>query len=524
MNSPGQSSPRHGRPAEEQTTASGQNGAISGYFLRAARDAADRPLVTSETSSLTYGAACLLAARLAKSFVDHGFEPGDRALICMPNGAFFPVLCNAIWLAGGVVVVTSPLDPEAVLAFKISDCSPRFLFILDDPDIVAKVDAANTGDVETIALDRTNPLRIFDSLQPTLDTAVLPDVSPDCLAILQYTGGTTGAPKAAMLSHANLTANVAQCQHMLALGYGEERFLAAAPFSHITGLNIMILACSVAAEITIIDRFDPAAAVALITTRRLTYVIGVPTMFHAMLRTDMGTRDDWRGCKYFISGGAPIPEDLAARFYRATGHQLLAAYGLSETSPGVSMARLGASQPVGSSGCPLAETEIDIRSVDDPSRSMPIGDTGEICVRGPQVMQGYWRKPEESRSALVDGWLRTGDIGRLDRDGYLYVVDRLKDIIIASGHNIYPAQVEEAIYFHPDILEVAVVGEPDAYRGETVRAVAVLRPGATLTIAGLRAFLKDRLSPIEMPKILTIAEELPKSPAGKILRRALRTD
>ncbi|MGH6696982.1 AMP-binding protein [Sphingopyxis sp.] len=500
-----------------------REGAIPDYLLLAERWAPGRPLLSEGPLRLTYGDGCRLVYALASSLVEAGMKKGDRVFLCMPNDAVFPLLCNAVWVAGGAVVVASPLDPESVLAFKLGDCTPRMIYTQDDPVLVAKLTAANVSGVQLRLVSPSNPLGVMEGWPDAAGGTSLPTLDPADMAILQYTGGTTGTPKAVILDHRNITASVAQSHGALDFDYGDERAFAAAPFSHIAGLNILILACSVAAELTIINRFDPETAVHMITGKRLSYVLGVPTMFNAMLRNGLGNRADWVGCKYFISGGAPIPEEMAAQFHAATGHRLRPAYGLSETSPGVSLVPGDMSPPPGCAGLPLQDTEISIRALDDPAIPVAPGDRGEICVRGPQVMRGYWGEREENVSVFVEGgWLRTGDIGWIDANGYLFVVDRLKDIIIASGHNVYPAQVEEAIYAHPAIAEVAVVGAPHDYRGETVRVVAVLKPGAALDLAELQHFLSDRLSPIEMPRLLDIVAELPKSPAGKILRRALR--
>jgi long-chain acyl-CoA synthetase len=456
--------------------------------------------------------------------------------LCLPNHPAVPILCNAIWLAGGVVVATNPLNAQPSIQQQFADCSPRFVFTTTQHELAAKVRAA-AGDGATVLAVDASGASAFDMSRPTDALAELassasgkladlPRISPEeDLAVLQYTGGTTGTPKGAVLTHGNLSRNLAQMRCALdRLDYGAERFLAAAPFSHIIGLSsVLAFGQSIAAELVIVTRFHAEETTRLILDRRLSYIVGVPTMYNAMLQTGLVAQADWSFVKYPITGGAPLPDEIANRFLAVTGHQLLPGYGLSETSPAVALMPYGAIAPQGATGRPLAGTFISIRCIDDPKVAMPRGERGEICVSGPQVMQGYWHRPEESRAAFIDGWFRTGDIGLIDGEGYLHVVDRLKDIIIASGFNVYPARVEAAIYQHPGIVEAAVIGEPDPYRGETVKAVVALAPGALLTLIELQTFLRDKLSPIEMPKLLQIVDQLPKSPAGKILRRELRT-
>ncbi|MGH7126467.1 MAG: AMP-binding protein, partial [Stellaceae bacterium] len=346
------------------------------------------------------------------------------------------------------------------------------------------------------------------------------------IAVLQYTGGTTGTPKGAMLSHANLVANVRQCLAWFPeFKPGEERTLAVLPFFHVFAMTVVMnLSLAAGAEIVLLPRFDLKELLKTIHHRRPTSFPGVPTLFTAINSAKHLERYDLTSIRSCISGGAPLPVEVKARFEALTGCTLVEGYGLSETSPVVACNPLKGVNKPGSVGPPMPGTVIDIVSVDDPIRVMGIGERGEVRVRGPQVMLGYWAQPEATADVLRDGGIRTGDIGYLDDDGYLFLVDRIKDVIIAGGFKIYPRMVEEAIFQHPQVRECIVIGVPDRYRGQTVKAFVVLRDGEHLKAEELTEFLKDRLSPIEMPKLIEFREGLPRTLIGKPSKRALEQE
>jgi long-chain acyl-CoA synthetase len=497
---------------------------LSDHMRVAAASVPESVHVTIEGRPISYAQSWNAARRIASSLLADGFSPGDRALFCLPNHPAMPILCTAVWLAGGVVVTASVLDVDSTIAFKIADSGARFVITGSDRALEARLQGLCADHAQAMPVGRFLPL--IEEVEPgAAANADLPDVRAEDVALLQYTGGTTGEPKAAILTHANLIANGRQMLAMLdEFDFGDERFLWGAPTSHITGMSTVLLGLSVAAELIDIARFQPSEAVEIIARRRITYLIGVPTMYNAMLHEGKGSADDWSSVKYALIGGAPVTPTLATAFLGATGCRLLSGYGLSETSPAVTLMEPGSPAPDGSTGVPVPGTILEIRSLEDPHVAAPPGEAGEVCVGGPQVTVGYWNRPDATCDAFVDNLFRTGDIGFLDEFGHLHLVDRLKDMIIASGFNVYPARVEEAIYRHPDVREVAVIGEADDYRGETVKAVIALRPDATLSIEELQSFLKGDLSPIEMPRRLSIVDELPKSSAGKILRRAVRAE
>ena len=343
------------------------------------------------------------------------------------------------------------------------------------------------------------------------------------IAVLQYTGGTTGSPKAAGLTHANVYANVMQ----LALwttgtGIGREKMLGVLPLFHSFGMtSVMNLGIHVGAEIILLPNFQTAKVLQAIQRHRPTVFMGVPTMYSALNEArDIG-KYDLSSLKYCISGGAPLPQELQRRFQERSGCTLVEGYGLSEASPVCTANPLTAPGKPGSIGLPLPGTLVEIVSVEEPDRLMPQGEMGEVCVTGPQVMSGYVDRPEETEEALRGGRLHTGDVGYLDEDGYVFIVDRIKELILSSGFNVYPRIVEEAIYEHDAVEEVAVCGVPDRHRGEIVKAFVKRRQGESVTSAELKEFLKERLAPFELPRKIEFRNELPKTMIGKIDKKAL---
>jgi long-chain acyl-CoA synthetase len=353
-------------------------------------------------------------------------------------------------------------------------------------------------------------------------------VAIDCVedvAVLQYTGGTTGIPKAAMLTHANITANT----HQVARWYdkpdhGNERFLAALPFFHVFAMTVVLLcAFEYGATIIMMPRFDLKDCLKIIHKKKPTFFPAVPTIFSAINTSPLTKEFNLRSIKLCISGGAALPVEAKKEFERITGCVLVEGYGLSETSPVVCTNPTRGVNKAGSVGLPMPGTIVEIRSLDD-DRVLGTNEKGEICVRGPQVMKGYWNKPEETANVLKDGVLHTGDVGTMDDDGYVFIVDRIKDMINASGYKIYPRVVEEAIHLHPAVAEVTVIGIEDAYRGQAPKAFIKLKPGGTLTAPELLEFLKDKLSKIELPAQIEFRDELPKTLIGKLSKKELKEE
>jgi len=350
------------------------------------------------------------------------------------------------------------------------------------------------------------------------------DVEPDDTALFQYTGGTTGVPKAAMLSHYNLVVNTIQMRRWLTIAKaGEERITGALPFFHVYGMTTeMSLAVLLGSQLLILpDPRDVMHLMKTIARLRATIVPGVPTMYSRIIgHPDVG-RYDLRSVKVCVSGAAPLPMEVQTRFGEISGGRLVEGYGLTEAAPVTHCNPILGQRKAGSIGLPLPDVDAKIMDYETYVEK-PVGEDGELWVRGPQVMKSYWNQEEETRKAITeDGWLRTGDIARMDHEGYFYLVDRLKDIIISSGLNIIPREIEEVLYLHPSVQEAVVAGIPDPKRGETVKAYVVLKPGQTATAEEITAFCAERLAPFKVPRLVQFRSDLPKTQVGKYLRRAL---
>jgi long-chain acyl-CoA synthetase len=493
----------------------------------------------------TYAEMQALVARAARGLQELGVGHGDRVAVMMPNHPAIPIWFFGALSIGAALVSINSLFAAGQVEHMLSDSGARVLLTLDSPDTIAKVTpllekglltsivtaSAGVSELEPAAggpsLDKGRGVVALQALLRNDGRYVRPLLNPDeTLAVLQYTGGTTGTPKGAMLTHANLTTNARQIRMWFPfLQDGSERLLIPLPFSHITGISVcMTFAVLLAAELIVVPRFAPDEALAMLHQRRPTFFGGVPTIFIALLMTNAMTPDDWTSVKAILCGGAPLPPDVLGKFEDVSGVRVRQIYGSTELSPAATIMPANPDEPRGSVGLPLPGTTVEIRDTGDPARRMAGGESGEIVVAGPQVMKGYWNRSEETSRSMVDGFFRTGDIGYLDEKGYVFIVDRLKDMIIAGGYNIYPANVESAVYSHPAIAEAIVIGVPDPYRGETVKAFVVLRGDVTLTLEELQAHLKDRLSPIEMPRQLEIRQQLPKTVVGKLSRLELRRE
>jgi long-chain acyl-CoA synthetase len=348
------------------------------------------------------------------------------------------------------------------------------------------------------------------------------DVEED-VAVLQYTGGTTGLPKGAMLTHANVSANV----HQVVLWFpdmkrGEERVLGILPLFHVFAMTV-VMNMSVAAgtEMVLLPRFDLQQALKTIHRTKPTLFPAVPTIYTAINGAPNLGKFDLSSIKFCISGGAPLPLEVKNRFEELTGCRLVEGYGLSETSPVATSNPINGVSKEGSIGLPVPGTRIQIHDLEDKDKALAVGEKGEVCIIGPQVMKGYWNRPEETAETLRDGRMHTGDVGYMDEEGYTFLIDRLKDLILCSGYNVYPRVIEEAIYLHPAVNEVTVIGVDDEYRGQSPKAFVHLREGERLSEEELLKFLKDKISKIEMPSAIEFREELPKTMIGKLSKKEL---
>ena len=478
-----------------------------------------------------------------------GIGKGDRVGLCLPNTPFFVIAYYAALRIGAVVVNYNPLYVERELAHQIEDSSTKLMFVIDIPEVHRKVAAiAERAGLETVvicplaeALPRTKATLYkllkrraiakapsdgrhvaYATLLATRAPPRAVDIAAEDLAVLQYTGGTTGVPKGAMLTHANIVANSAQnVAFDPTLKMGEERVLGVLPLFHVFAMTVVMnYGIEIAAEMVLLPRYELKATMKTLLATKPTIFPAVPTIYAAIAKLAAKEKRDLSSIELCISGGAPLPAEIAEKFRALTGARLVEGYGLTETSPCVSCnSRHGASKD-GSVGRPLPGTIVDIR---DPVTGslMPTGERGEIVVRGPQVMKGYWNKPEATADVLSENGLRTGDIGYLDRDGFLFIVDRIKDVILCGGYNVYPRVIEDALYQHPAVAEAVVIGIADSYRGQAPKAFVTLRTDAKTTSDELQTFLKDYVSKIELPKLIEIRETLPKTAVGKLSKKEL---
>lgn len=487
--------------------------------------------------------------RFAAGLLASGVKPGDRVAVMLPNMPQFVVAFFGALRAGAIVVPTSPLYTAHELEHQLADSGARTIITLDRlfppvqealegtlvrSVIVATIGAALPHRLQPFyalrqrregvrAVRRGGIVRRFgDVLRAPPLTMPLPG-RPDDVAVLQYTGGTTGVAKGAMLTHANLIANALQAKEWQ--GAGEEaRILCATPFFHVYGLTVgMNLGIACGSALLLAPRFIPADIVHLAEKYKPHFFPGVPTMYHVLADVPGVSDRHFGSLEVCISGSAPLPAEVRQRFEDVSHARIVEGYGLTESSPVTHCNPVLGGGRAGTIGLPFPDT--DARVVDPVSgEPIPRGSVGELAVRGPQVMHGYWNRPNETAAVLCDGWLLTGDLAVEDEDGYFRIVDRKKDVIIASGFNVYPREIEEALYRHPKILEAAVIGVPSSYRGETVKAFIVLRPGERATAEEIDHYCRHELAAFKVPTIIEFRDDLPRTAVGKVLRRALREE
>lgn len=523
-------------------------------FERSVAAYPDRMCMEFLGRSWTYRETSDLTRRAAKGLQDLGLQKGDRVALMLPNTPYYIVMFHAVLLIGGIVVNVNPLYAQRELDQLIADSRPRMLVTMDleamYPKARATIDQANVEKLLLCSMTDVLPWRkavLFNIFRRKTLARVEEDdrqiwfedliesegdytrAEIDCdndVAVLQYTGGTTGIPKAAMLTHTNVSSNAIQ----VAAWYdpaqlGEERILAALPFFHVFAMTVVLMtAMRFSAGIIMLPRFDLKDCLRALSDKKPTFFPAVPTIFTAINTFPDIKKYDLSSLKVCISGGAPLPVEVKKEFERISGCVVVEGYGLSETSPVSNTNPTVGINKAGSVGIPMPGTFVDIRAVDDPNLIMPLGERGEVCIQGPQVMKGYWENPKETAAVLQDGVFRTGDVGYMDDDGYVFLVDRLKDIIIAGGYKIYPRMVEEAIYEHPAVAEVTVIGVDDKYRGQAPKAFIKLKEGEDLTEQELQAFLKDKLSAIERPDHIEFRDELPKTLIGKLSKKELKAE
>ena len=484
------------------------------------------------------------AVNLASGLAQIGLKKGQRAAIMLPNCPQYIVAYYAILKIGGIVVNVNPTYVERELEFQLADAGVQAIVTLRE--LLPKLEAVKQKiNLKTIILtDLGEHVRGGEpgSQSPGLTSGIYeymdllqrgksqppPSVSVDSdeVALLQYTGGTTGFSKGAMLTHYNLVSDVIQCASWnQGAEKGEERMLAVLPFFHVYGMTVtMNEAIYLAATIILLPRFQVDDTLEAINAYQPTRFPGVPTMYIAIINHPRVKEYNISSIKVCSSGSAPMPVEALKRFEELTGGKISEGYGLTEASPVTHANPFSGKRKIGSIGLPRPDTDAKIVDLETGDRDLPPGEEGELCIRGPQVMKGYWNRPEETAKSLRDGWLYTGDIARMDEEGYFYIVDRKKDMVICGGFNVYPREIEEVLYQHPKIQEACIVGVPDPYRGETVKAFVVLKEKEQATAEEISAYCQKNMAKYKAPTQIEFRRELPKSHVGKVLRKILREE
>jgi len=505
--------------------------------------------------SMTYKELLRQCRKVANALKALPLAKGDRVAIMLPNCPQAVISYYGALMAGATVVQTNPTYTERELHRQLADSGAAVLIVLDlllPRALKARVDTALRSVIVTSLADglpfpknllypikrrREYPnLKIEDKADGVVrwssflsrgqaaDLCEEVDADED-LAMIQYTGGTTGKPKGVMLTHANLLANTHQvnawCYRLEA---GKERYLAALPLFHVFGLTVLLnQAIHRAGSLLLIPRFEPKMVLDAIRRRKPTVFPGAPTMYIALMNHPLTKEGDFASIRVCVSGAAPLPHEVQERFERQSGGKLIEGYGLTESSPVTHCNPIWGYRKNGTIGLPLPDTDARIVGEDD-WEPLPPGEIGELVVRGPQVMKGYWNRPNETDEALQDGWLRTGDIGTMDEEGFFSIIDRKKDVILAGGYNVYPREVEEVLFEHPAVKEASVLGVPDAYRGETVKAFVVVKDGWQVSDMQLDRWCRERLASYKVPKSYEFRDVLPLSLIGKVIRRKLREE
>ncbi|CCO07540.1 long-chain-fatty-acid--CoA ligase [Desulforamulus hydrothermalis] len=515
-------------------------------LAQAARKYPDNPAIFFFDQRLTYSQLLDRVDRFATALHRLGIKKGDRVALMMPNCPQIVISYYAVARLGAVGVMVNPMFTERELTYLLTDSGTSAVICLDQlqPKIMNVLPATQvkrvvlTGFQDYLSLPPDLPAT--GDIGPQEDGGVIlrfeqllqqyPPAPPEVslaahrdLALLQYTGGTTGVIKGAMLTHRNLISNVIQTGAWLNIcEEGKERFFCVLPFFHVFAMTTcMNLSVHLAAAMILIPRLEALNLLKQIQQYRPTVFQGVPSLYVAVISHPEVKKYDLSSIRCCVSGGAPLPAEVQQQFEALTGARLVEGYGLTEASPVTHCNPVAGYRVSGSIGLPMPGTEIKIVDLETGSRALPPGEIGELCIKGPQVMQGYWNMPEETGKVLRDGWLYTGDIARLDEQGFTYLVDRKKDMVISMGYNVYPREVEEILYEHPAVREAAVIGVKDRTRGEILKAFIVLKEGATARREDILKFCRRYLTPYKVPKQVEFRNELPKSAVGKILRRVL---
>jgi long-chain acyl-CoA synthetase len=481
----------------------------------AVADAPDRPAVRLDDLVLNYGFLDAGAQRAAGLLRAHGIVPGDRVGLMLPNVPYFPVVYFGALRLGAVVVPMNPLLKAREVAYHLSDSGAKLIVAWHGFAEAAQAGAEEAGAECVLA----TPGEFEQALGGAEPVEEIVDCEDDDPAVIIYTSGTTGTPKGATLVHSNLASGAETARDLVCAG-PDSVVLATLPLFHVFGMNsVMNVTVRARGLMTLLPRFEPGKALELIERDKVTTFAGVPTMYTALMHHPEREKFDVSSLDLCVSGGSALPVEVLRGFDEAFDARVLEGYGLSETTGMGSFNLPDRERKPGSIGVPIGGTEF--RLVDDDGNDVPAGEPGEIVMRGPFVMRGYWERDDATRDTIRDGWFHTGDMATVDDDGYYFIVDRKKELIIRGGYNVYPREIEEVLYEHPAIKEAAVVGVPHEQLGEEVAAAIALKDGAEATADEIRAFAKDRVAAYKYPRHVWFVDELPKGPTGKVLKREI---
>ena len=491
---------------------------LASLLTESAGRSPDAPAIRLGEVELSYAELDDRSARLATLLREKGIERGDRVGVMLPNVPEFPVAYYGVLRAGGIVVPMNVLLKEREIAFYLEDSGAKLLLAWHGFAEEARAGAADAG-AELVEVEPAAFAATLEELEPSSGVA---DTAENDIAVLLYTSGTTGKPKGAELTHLNLARNAEISSRTTCEVGAGDIVLGALPLFHSFGQSVgMNASLRVGACLTLVPKFDPGQALTTMERDGVTHFYGVPTMFGALLHHPERERYDTSALRNCITGGASMPVEVLRGFEEAFGAKVLEGYGLSETSPVASSNHPDMERKPGSIGTPIEGVEM--RVVDENDQPVEQGEVGEIVIRGHNIMKGYWQRPEATAEAMRGGWFHSGDMARVDEEGYFYIVDRKKDLIIRGGYNVYPREVEEVLYEHPKIREAAVVGVPHDEWGEEIGAAVVLHEGEELSPEEVSAYVKDRIAAYKYPRVVWFLDDLPKGPTGKILKREIET-
>ncbi|WP_203333170.1 long-chain-fatty-acid--CoA ligase [Planococcus beigongshangi] len=539
-------------PPEIPPTLDYESKPVQDYLTHTYEESPEKTAIHFMGKDVSYKELYESSMKFANYLQELGIKKGDRVAIMLPNSPQAVIGFYGILYAGGIVVMTNPLYTEREIAYQMKNSGAKVILAMDIlypriSKVIKDTELENviiTGIKEylpfpknmiypfiqkkqygiSVKVEHRGTNHLFSEIMKIASTNVKEtefDFEND-LALLQYTGGTTGSPKGVMLSHKNLISNATMCDKWLyKTKNGEETVLGIIPLFHVYGLTtVLILSVMQGNKMVLLPKFDPETALKTINKQKPTLFPGAPTLYIGLMNHPDISKYDLSSITACLSGSAPLPVDVQEKFEKITGGRLVEGYGLTETSPVTHSNLVWGERTKGSIGLPYPDTDCKVFQPGT-TDTVPPGEIGEIGIKGPQVMQGYWNNPEATAATIVDGWLMTGDLGYMDEHGHFFVVDRKKDMIIAGGFNIYPREIEEILYENDAIQECVVAGIPDPYRGETVKAYIVLKEGKTLTESELDAYCREHLAAFKVPRIYEFRTELPKTAVGKILRRSL---